>query len=799
MAGIRKHIVVTQSVRGVVLALSAPAMADMQLLGDEDMADISGQSGITLEMELGMTADRLTYFDDDRGIYLEDFRVGSASQPGESAAHVIRVDITDEASLNLDYLVEDRRIEFGDIRLAGAPGIGMGGIFFDHSLQGNLRISPGGAFGSSGYTFDTAYTMTGGRLGYRTNGNEVFLDDITLSVEALGVTLDVVGSTLELNAPRVSGSYDVGAIRYSNNPANHGNTYDVATGQALPSYGGLSGSFDLSSKTGITAGGREGEGFRLDNETTINSASFIYHDDDHALAFRDITGQYRLNDLRVDVTADRYGRDALGFTLGSLNGKFNIGRIEMGAGGQSIGEVNVSFMLQDHVYNGRSYTNAVYLQGGGHPDAGSQGLRLSTEWSLQLADLSYTEDGNRVIFSGLQSWGQGDVTVNVTRDGELNGTRFYDGLRIGFEDVSAGYRINGLRVGSEDAPLQGGTELLLALGFYPAYEFDMDGQVTLGAGGASGEGLTIDSDIRIRNGRAAIIAAPYDEGSGEISQKGLWISDLSYDAHVRDMTLDVTEDGLALIKGEAWSLMDVGNLRVGDKAAGSSFGRFVVQKYETGSSMTIVPGGAGNVCAGGSGDSESACAASGGIWEARGEEGITIQLKQILAREVSEARKNAFTWETNRQVDSSGKPINNTGSRLVLDDIHTSDGGDFDGDGVDDNTFGIRTDLSVDVYQTKVVKKTDGADALGVVGARGDEKIMDPAAGAGYRYVSSPTAADLDNRPLGFAVRARSQFKELSINNIDLVHPTGGPQTAVYGVKMQNFNIEANLTATPIP
>lgn len=103
--------------------------------------------------------------------------------------------------------------------------------------------------------------------------------------------------------------------------------------------------------------------------------------------------------------------------------------------------------------------------------------------------------------------GAGDVTVNVTRDGELNGTRFYDGLRIGFEDVSAGYRINGLRVGSEDAPLQGGTELLLALGFYPAYEFDMDGQVTLGAGGASGEGLTINSDIRIRNGRAAIIAA----------------------------------------------------------------------------------------------------------------------------------------------------------------------------------------------------------------------------------------------------------------------------------------------------
>ncbi|MDL0433767.1 hypothetical protein QPM17_21720 [Marinobacter sp. TBZ242] len=799
MPGIARYAFKLRFTWFLTLAMPAPVMAGMQSLDDDDLADISGQSGITLEMELSMSAARLSYFDDDSGIYLEDLRVGSASQPGESAAHLIKVDITDDAALNLDYLIEDRRIEFGDIRLAGAPGIGMGGVFFDHSLDGNLRISSGGAFGPSGYTFDAAYTMTGGRLGYRTNGNEVFLDDVTLDVEALGVTLDVVGSTLELNAPRIAGSYDVGAIRYSNNPANHGNTRDVSTGQLLPSYGGLSGTFDLSSKTGITGGGRQGQGFRIDNETTINSASFIYHDDDNLLAFRDITGHYNINDLRVDVTTDQLGREALGLTLGSVDGELNIGRIEMGAAGQSIGEVNVSFMLRDHTYNGRSYTNAVYVQGGGHTDAGVQGLRLAAEWSLQLADLSYVEDGNRVIFSGLQSWGQGDITVNVTRDGEINGTRFYDGLRIGFESVDAGYRINGLRVGSDDAPLQGGTELLLALGFYPAYEFEMDGQVTLGAGGANGEGLTINSDVRIRNGQAAIIAAPYDEGGGEISQKGLWISDLSYDAHIRDMTVDVTEEGLAIIKGEAWSVMDVGNLRVGDKDDGASFGRFVVQKYETGSSMTMVPGGAGDVCAGGAGATQAACTDSGGIWEARGDEGITIRLKQIFARAVSENRKNALIWETNRQTDAGGNPINNSGTKLVLNDIHTSDGGDFDGDGVDDNMFGVRTDLSIDVYQTRVVKKTDGADALGVSGARGDEKIMDSAVAAGYRYVSSPTASDLENRPLGFAVRARSQFKELSINNIDLVHPTGGTQTAVYGVKMQNFDIEANLTATPIP
>ena len=773
--------------------------ADMKSLDDTALANISGQSGLTMELDLALTADRLSYYDDDKGIHLEGFRVGSAIDSAGQAFHLVRIGIEDDASLNLDYLVEDRRVEFGDIRLAGAPGVSMGGVFFDHTLEGYLNISQGGSVGGAGYTFDSAYTMTGGRLGYRTNGNEVFLDDITMNVEALAVTLDVVGDTLALDAPRIVGNWEVGAIRYSNNPLNHGVSVDSGSGQLLPSYGSLSGSYDLSSSTGITAGGRSGEGLRIDNETVIHSATFLYMDDGKALALRDITGSYRINDLRLDVTTDWRNRPALALTLGSLAGQFNIGAIEVGGSGRSIGEVNVSFLLEDQVFNGRNYSNAVYLQGGGHPDAGPQGLRLATEWSLRLADFSYTEDGNRVIFSGLQSWGQGDVTVNVTRNEMINGTQFFDGLRIGFEDVRAGYRINGLRVGSEDAPLQGGTELLLALGFYPAYEFELDGHMTLGPGGASGEGITINSDVRIHDGKAAIIAVPYDQGNGEVPQKGLWITELDYDSHVRGMTVDVTQEGLAIVKSEAWSTMDIGNLRIGDKESGRSFGRFVVQKYETGSSMTIVPGGAGDICAGGVGDSPSSCVSSGGVWEARGEEGLTVRLKQVFAKAAGEDRKNALTWETNRETNGVGEAVNGTGTRLVLNDVHTSDGGDFDGDGVEDNSFGLRTDLSVDVYQTRVVKKTDGPDALGVVGNRGDEKIMDGASASGYRYVANPTLQEAENRPLGFAVKARSQFKELSINNIDLVHPVGGAQTAVYGVKMQNFDIKANLTATPIP
>ncbi|MEP3562992.1 MAG: hypothetical protein ABJM19_00550 [Marinobacter sp.] len=700
--------------------------------------------------------------------------------------------------MNLTYLVEDRRIEFSDIRLAGAPGVGMGGIFLDHSLDGYFNLRSGGGVGGAGYIFDTAYTMTGGRLGYLTNGNAVFLDDITLTFEALGVTLDLVGNTLQLAAPSIKGDWRVGAIRFSDDPAYHGKRHG-STGAFLPSYGSLSGSYDLTSTTGITAGGRQGQGLRIDNEKFINSAALVYEDDGVALALREISGRYQIQDLRLDVTTDWQNRPAVGLSLGKFDGDLTIGSVEMGAGGNRFGSVNLRFVFEDRTFNGKAYTNAFYLQGGGHPDAGPQGLRVAAQWSLSGLDLGYTEDGNQVYVSGLQSWGQGDVTVNVTRDEIKNGTQFYDGLRVGFDGLKAGYRINGLRVGGEDAPLQGGTELLLALGVYPAYEFEMDGHITLAAGGASGDGFTVNSDIYIRNGKAAVIAAPYDEGAGETAQKGLWLTDVTYEGHVRDMTVDMSEQGLAMETGEVWSTMDIGDVRVGTADAGASFGRVRLQSYEKGSAIVIAPGGAGSVCVGGSGSTSSACDASGGNWEERGSEGVSVGMKKVLARAEGPDKRNALLWETNRTRDGQGKAVNGSGTGLHFNDIHTGDGGDFNGDGIEDNVYGIQTDLAIDVYQAKVTKKQDGPDSLGVIGNRGDEKIMDPGALQGYRYVAQPTAADKVNRPLGFAVKAQSRFKELTINNVDLIHRNGGARTALYGAKLQNFDIRANLTATPIP
>lgn len=771
----------------VALLLASPiAQADLTAMDDASLADVSGQGGITLEAGVNMAIGAASYFDDGNGIRLEGVKVGSASGSALGAFHKIDIDILNDASLLLTYDIKDRRIEVTDIRLSDNLSKSMGGFFMDHDIAGTLKIHSGGALSANGFTFDSQFAMTNGRLGYRTNGNEVFFDNMTMNVNAPGMTLDVSGNALVFNTPSLTGNFSIGAIRYSNNPLNHGNSFDVTSGAALKSYGGISGDFDLSAQYTIAAGGRFGaEGLMINGQMTINSANFVYSDDGNLIALRGISGFLKVTNLGVDVAKDWNNRLGLALTVERFEGRLDINRIEMGASGKSIGSVAIDFLFQDQIVDGQNFTNAVFVQAGGHKDAGPQGLRFATEWSLANASVAYTDNGNKVIFSGLQSWGRGDLTVNVTKAGIINGTEFFDGIRLGFENVVGGYRIDGLRVGDENASLQGGTELLLALGLYPAFEFEVNGQVTLGAGGRTGSGITINSDIHITKGRAAFLT---DENGS-----GLWASDLDYDIHVRNMTIDVTDQGLAIIQGESWSTMDIGNLRIGNKLNGGSFGRVVLQRYETGSELRITPGGAGALCVGGSGGDATACAASGGEWENRGNEGVTIGLKNVFAKAISDTKRNRLTWETNRQTGGNGAPVNDTGMKLVFNDFHTSDG-----DGASSNTFGIQTDLNVDVHQTKVVKKTTGADSNGVFGNLGDEKILDASTTAGYRYVASPTAADKTNRPLGFAVQARTQFKELSVNNIDLVHPQGGAQTAIYGVKLQNFDIRANLTATPI-
>lgn len=151
--------------------------------------------------------------------------------------------------------------------------------------------------------------------------------------------------------------------------------------------------------------------------------------------------------------------------------------------------------------------------------------------------------------------------------------------------------------------------------------------------------------------------------------------------------------------------------------------------------------------------------------------------------------RNRLTWENNRSV-SGGESVNGTGTQIIFDNYSTNDGLGTS----DDNDYGLQANLNIDVYETKVLKKS--TDALGNLG---DELIYDDAGRTSFTYVASPSAAQKELRPLGFAVQGNVSFKELNIGAVQLKHPDiATPETVFYGVVMQNLNLTTNLTATPI-
>jgi len=840
-------------VRGLLattcLLFSGIAIAEMTALEDEFLSGVSGQSGVTLDLEANIELAEFSYFEDGKGLALQGLRLSSAEDPSKTADFRFMFSILNDGSVLHEYASKNvARFEIEEIRFVDNPGItpaatdpSIGGLFFDFNIDGNMVMynrgnSAIGARGTLGGIHDIDFSITDGRLGYRTNGNEFFLDGLSLDVNSMGT---VLGATplgeLNLEMPNLLAELKVDAIRYSNNPLNHGVTYDVVSGLALPSYGSLWANLDANFELQILAGGAVGsEGMTLDAQAIINRLDLAWGDDTdwaangYWLGALGTSGIISLTNMTVDILDDPdagsvpskdYGVGlALAFERLEANlhiQDFVIGETKTNmdayvlnalAPVKSIGSVDINLLFADGTYDLTPRTNVVYVQAGGNTDAGYQGLRLDTQLSIvspnNESNFVYTDDGLSLMLSRFEAFADGDLTVDVTAAGNLNGTDFYDGLRVGFEDLAFGYRVEGFRASESTGDVNdlktrdmqaaqsipGVSGGLTGLGGYPSLEGTLNGQVTLGPGGADGqEGITINSDLYVTDGAMA----SFIQGDG--STKGVWLSGLNYDIHLRDMMLDVTDEGLKIYEGESWSKMDVTDFRIGDKDSGASFGRLIIETYEVGSETTISAGGAGTVCIGGNGIDEASCTADNGRWEDRGNQGLTIATVRHFKDKIeAEGKRNRLTWETNRTGEGTASPVNNSGMQLVFDNFRTNDG-----DGLTDD-YGLRADYDIDISRTRVVKKSDGPDSNGVTGNKGDEKIMN--ADGSYRYVApgALTALDIANRPVGLAVRTRTHFKELDFEKVNLVHPTGGESTLLYGLRLQNVDLTTDITATPL-
>lgn len=762
--------------------LASPLAQAMQVLDDQTLSSVSGRDGISLQTSGGgWSASSIDYRQDGQSLSLKGVK-NTPQTAGSSSTTTLDV-VGDQ--LQVQHSGAAQMLAIDNIELAGSSK-SFGAFRAFYTLGGSLKLNGGGASGVSGFSVDDSQlSLSAATFYYRDNGFDLIVNGLSFDTYLNNAYVDIVsgGSGQEIKLDLGTSRF-VGAIAGIGLDLAHGDptpgvavtpgTADLRDADAARSFGKLNMDLRLGGSISIGSGGASGEGLRIKPNISIANSLFQYQDEG-VLRAENFAGSLISNSgLTLDLEQDGSGSYAK-VAFQDLTFSATLGGLIMGnPANQKLGSLAVELNFLDQ----GARQNWLKLRPGGDPNSGLKGISADLSWNMVDSSLSLTDNGNSMWFSGLRTHGSGQFTLDLTKscaagvstscyagsNSDMNSGGYnghFDGIRLGLKNVVGSYSFDGLRVGNANSPLQGGTELLVLMEIFPAYDFTLNGQITLKAGGAVGDGLRYNADFYVTEANAAVTV---DENG-----RGLWLSGSSYDMHFREGSLDISNNGVELRKGTYWSKLDVGNVRWGDRHTGSSIGRLVLKRYEQGSTMAISSGGAGALCVGGSGASAGACTASGGRWENRGDEGISVKLKNVFVRDTSGNPANAVSnnEKRNQIIIETGRVngVNGTGSQLVVDNFHTSDGNAANPNA---NSYGFNVDLNLDVAPTKVCTKT--------------------ASGC------TPVSPD----PLGFAVNGRVHFKEVNIDRIQHVHPTGGAVTSMYGVKLQNADIRANLTATPI-
>ncbi|CAD5107881.1 DUF6160 family protein [Zestomonas carbonaria] len=774
--------------------LLSPLAQAMQALDDDSLASVSGRDGISMETTgPGWSAGSISYIEDGQTLSFK----GVSGRPQDAASKsTTTLDVEDDR-LRIEHSSRPQVLSVDNIEMAGSTK-SFGSMRAFYSLGYSLKLKGGGASGVSGFAVsDSHLSLRDVTFYYRDNGFDLIVNGLSFDTYLNNAYLDIVngGSGQEIQLS-LGDTRLVGQIGGLGLDLAHGDPAGQVVTPGAPdtrdpnharSLGQIKLDLNLGGSLSIGGGGASGEGLRIRPNLSIANSLFEYRDDG-VLRAENFSGLLSSNSgLTLDLEQDALGGYAR-IAFADLRLNATLGGLVIGnSANQKLGSLGLDLVFQDE----GSRQNWLKLRPGGDPTSGLKGIGADLSWNMRDSSVSLTDNGNSLWFSGLRTHGSGQITLDLTKNcaaagpgchpsiwggSEQSGyAGHFDGLRVGLSNVKGSYSFDGLRVGSPDAPLQGGTELLVLMEIFPAFDFNLNGQLTLLPGGAVGDGLTYNADFYIAESRAAITV---DE-----TGKGLWLDGMNYDMHFRDGSLDISagtgvgsdKGGVELRKGTYWSKLDVSDVRWGDRSTGTSLGRIVLKRYESGSTLALSSGGAGALCVGGSGANAAACSASGGRWEDRGDEGVSVKLKSRFVRDgsgnpansvASNEKRNQVIWETKRNTDANGKPINGTGSQLVVDNFYTADG---DPANPDRNDYGLQVDLNLDVAPTKVKIKSG------------------PNAGSSV----SPD-------PLGFAVNGQIRFKEINVDRVQNVHPVGGASTAMFGIKAQNADIRANLTATPI-
>lgn len=860
-------------VSAIALAVHVHSVGALEALDDSAMSSVSGQAGITIDLNPGdVSIDALDYTQDGVTARMSDIFINGS----EGTSSKITLDVNADGDLLFRDELGARDFSVGGVGMVGSTG--NSGDFF--SLRG----------ATSAYDPVTDYGLVDLKIGDDGNGNlkldgsqvGLFFDGLHFGDDGLEWIIDDLAMAAVINYGRLvvgDGSldfdfgdennrglslvYDAKAIGLSSDPNLAVGDYgDINSAGYLlgDTFGSLRVDLDAYGTLSIAAGGKTGQGITfIPSLTLINDSvdrpAFKYTEDGYVILAKNFKGEFSTTSgFMLDFEEDESNNPYLALRYSDFQFAFSLDELVLGEeNGSALGSFKGQVLFEDDIAAG--HTNYLHFYPGGAIGNGvtQQGVTAKVGWNIVSADpvavdgedyslpgsfagksaaesntyFAMNDDGNWVYFNGFNGWGEGTVSLDLTSapatpaadlydnpyeynpltgQGSFDDNRgydrdnkvgTYDGLRIDFVDLKGEYSFAGVTVGNDEdeamsSPYMGGTELLLALEVFPSYSFTLNGNLTIAPGGridsdgiGGTQGLTLNGDLRVTEGNAAITVDEYG--------RGVWLTGVTYDLHMRGASLDVTEDGLTFNKGLTWSTIKVGDYNsstgeieggiiFGAKDDGKNLGAFTLERLEDNTTISVASGGAGKVCIGGTGSNAVDCAASGGIrFEDRGEQGLTIKVKAKFAKAILPGEAGYASRDT--RYDGKGNRFSWTqpnGTTLTLDNFSTSDGPQGG------NDYGLNIDLNLDVARTAVRNNED--QLIGIDDSDGQLKPLSEFGG---------TIAD--NGPLGFAVLGRVHFKQLNIDGLKLsATPDSTPQTLISAITIQNADIQANLTATPI-
>lgn len=892
------------SVSALALVIQPITSTALEALDDESMANVSGQSGVTIDLNPGdLNIGEISYTQDGVSADLSNINFSGVN----GASTITTIDIDSNGSLNVLSKFGAREFTVGGVGMTGTTGVS--GVSDDNDVENDFFSLRGltQAYSDNGTLNETSDDTGVFRLkmGSDSNGNlaldgsqvGVFFDGLHFGDDGMEWIIDDLAMSAIINYGRLIVNnnditfdfgtfdnrglrlkYDAAAIGLSNDPNLIVGSYGdpSAPGYLLgDTFGALNLDLEAYGSLTIRSGGADvGEGITFIPALTLinddeNRPAFKYTDDGYVILARNFRGDFSTDSgLTLDFEQDATNNPYLAIRYEDLTFAFGLDDLIVGdENGSSIGSFRGQVLFEDGFVDGFERTNYVYFfPGGGVGSADGltqQGVTAQVGWNIVSAApeadpsggdftrpgrfigktvaesntyFAINDDGNWAYFNGFNGWGEGEVSLDLTSGPDLgalpadyyanpynpatgqfdintgydreNKIGTYDGLRIDFKDLRGEYSFAGVTVGTSEeealnAAYMGGTELLLALEVFPSYSFTLNGNLTIAPGGqlnsdgiGGTQGLTLNGDLRITDGDAAITV---DE-----TGSGVWLTGVTYDLHMRGASIDVTEDGLTFNKGLTWSTIKVGSynsgtgeieggILFGDRTNGTNLGTFTLERLEDGTTISVASGGAGQVCIGGVGGDAGTCNASGGRFEDRGDQGLTIKVKAKFAEAPTDVndpnydrylgKGNRFSWtQTN-------------GTTVTLDNFSTQDGPQGG------NDYGLNVDLALDVSRTAVRAPapnidTDGdgiPDLINDIDNDGRPDFVDT---NGNSILESQIQ---EQGPLGFAVFGRVHFKQLNIDGLKIAAtPESTPQTLINQIVVQNADIQANLSVTPI-